>query len=76
MFFVVKGYRNIVKSSVLSLVSANRQNEYVKQSSVILLFNTLLGVAVLAAGYYMAIKEGGQEVMGNVLAAVVLVIIG
>lgn len=76
MIFVLKGYVNIVRSSVLNMVLATKKNEYVKQNSVILAFKSVLGVCVLGAGYFLAIKEGGQEVMGNVLAAVVLVIAG
>ncbi len=76
LFFVLKGYINIVKSSVLSLVSASRQNEYVRWGRGILVIKTVLGLGILSAGYYLAVKDGGQEVMGNVLGAVVLVIIG
>lgn len=35
MIFVFKGYINLVRSSVLDMISANRQNEYVKQNKVI-----------------------------------------
>ena len=76
LIFVIKGYVNIVRSSVLEMVSASRQNEYVRQSGFVLLIKTILGLAVLFAGYYLAVKEGGQEVMGNVFAAVVLVVVG
>ncbi len=76
LFFVLRGYFNIVRSSVLSLVSANRQNEYVRLGAGVLMIKAVLGVVILAAGYYLAVKKGGQEVMGNVLAATVLVIIG
>lgn len=76
LIFVIKGYWNIVQSSVLSMVSATRQNEYVKQNIVLLWIKTIIGVVILGSGYYLAIKEGGQEVMGNVMAAVVLVVIG
>lgn len=75
-FFAVKGYASIVRSSVLNLISASRQNEYVRQKLSVLIFKTIMGVGILCAGYYMAIKDGGQEVLGNVLVAVVLVIIG
>lgn len=74
--FAVKGYVNIVRSSVLDMVSASRLNEYVRQNDFALAVKTVSGIAVLSAGYYLAVKEGGQEVMGNVLAAVVLVVIG
>lgn len=76
MIFVLKGYFNIVRSSVLEMVSAGRQNEYVRQKQALLLIKSILGIAVLAAGYYMAVKESGEDVFGNVLAAVVLVVAG
>ena len=76
LLFVIKGYVNIVRSSVLDMVSANRQNEYVKQKKVILVLKAIAGVVILALGYYLAIKEAGMEVMGNVFIAVVLVAAG
>ncbi len=76
LLFAVKGYVNIGRSSVLELVSASRVNEFVRQNPVVLWFKAVLGIGTLAAGYFLAVKEGGQEVMGNVFAAVVLVIIG
>ena len=76
MIFVFKGYINLVRSSVLDMVSANRQNEYVKQNKVILFLKTILGIIILVLGYYYAIKEGGMETMANALLAVILVIIG
>lgn len=74
--FVLKGYINIVRSSVLDMVSANKQNEYVKAKSWILMIKAILGVIITSMGYYLAIKDGGIEVMTNVLSAVVVVIIG
>lgn len=74
--FVVKGYINIVRSSVLEMVSANRQNEYVKQNNVVLILKAIIGIIVLTAGFYLATKEAGMEVMGNILLATILVIIG
>lgn len=76
MIFIIKGYLNIVRSSVLELISANRQNEYVKQNSIVLLFKAVAGGVVLVSGYAFAIKDGGQEVIGNVLLAVILVVVG
>lgn len=76
LIFVIKGYVNIVRSSVLGMISAAKQNEYVRQNVVLLMVRTVLGVAVLGAGYYCAVKESGMEVMANVLAAVVLVTVG
>lgn len=76
LLFVLKGYCNILRSSVLNMISAARQNEYVKQNKAILSLKAVLGVCVLGVGYYLAIKDGGQEVMGNVLIATVLVTCG
>lgn len=76
MIFVIKGYINIVRSSVLEMVLATKQNEYVKQSNVILLFKSILGLIFLGNGFYLATKEAGIEVMANVFIASVLVIIG
>ena len=76
MIFVFKGYINLVRSSVLDMVSANRQNEYVKQNKVILFLKAILGIIILVLGYYYAIKEGGMETMANALLAVILVIMG
>lgn len=74
--FILKGYINIVRSSVLDMVSANKQNEYVKTKSWILFLKSILGVVITGIGYYLAIKEGGIEVMSNVLSAVVFVVVG
>lgn len=76
LFFAVRGYIGIVKNSVLNLVSAAKQNEYVKQNKILLITKSVLGVGILCAGYYLSIKEGGREVMNNVLAAVILVTLG
>lgn len=76
LIFVLKGYADIVRSSVLNMISAMRQNEYVRQKQGVLLVKAVLGILILGAGYFLAVKDGGMEVMGNVLAAVVLVIIG
>jgi len=74
--FALKGYRNIVKSSVLEMISAARQNEYVETNRLLLLVKTVLGVCILVNGYYLAVKEQGHNVMGNLFLATVLVIAG
>ena len=38
--------------------------------------STILGLGILCAGYYLAVKEGRSDVMANAFAAVVLVTIG
>ena len=71
LFFTIKGYWNITHSSVLDLISAARHNEYVQLSNGVLLIKTVLGIIVLASGYYTANKRGE-----NAVIAVVLVIVG
>ena len=71
LFFTIKGYWNITHSSVLDLISAARHNEYMHMSNSILLIKTVLGIVVLASGYYTANKRGE-----NAVIAVVLVIGG
>lgn len=58
------------------MVSATKQNEYVKQSNVILLFKSILRLIFLGNGFYLATKGAGIEVMENVFIVSVLVIIG
>ncbi|MCM1175666.1 MAG: ABC transporter permease [Blautia sp.] len=74
--FALKGYLNIVKSSVLEMLSASGQNEYVKTGGLLLFIKAALGVCVLANGYYLAVKEQGYNVMGNLFLATALVIAG
>lgn len=76
MVFVIKGYINIVRSSVLDMVSANRQNEYVKQNKLFLIIKAMLGIVFLVIGFYLATKDAGVEVIGNVFIATVFIIIG
>lgn len=76
LIFVVKGYLGIVRSSVLNMISAAKQNEYVKQNQILLFLKSVLGLGILCIGYYLAVKEGRSNVMGNAFTAVVLVTIG
>lgn len=73
--FAWKGYWNIVRSSVLGMISAAKQNEYVRQNGIWLFIKALFGMGILGTGYFMALKRGGN-VMGNAFAAVVLVTAG
>lgn len=67
---------NIVRSSVLSMISAARQNEYVHRKSQVFIVKAVLGILVLAAGYVLANKGTNQDMLANALLAVVLVIVG
>lgn len=76
--FVLKGYINIVKSSVLSMLSGTKQNEYVRQNAAVLFVKAIAGGGVLGTGYYLAARESGNgvNIMGNLFLAVVFVVIG
>lgn len=76
LIFAWKGYWNIVRSSVLSMISAARQNEYVHQKNSILFVKALFGIVVTTAGYYLANKDHTYKMMENVFLAAVLVIAG
>lgn len=76
VIFAMKGYANIVRSSVLDMLSASRQNEHVRTRAWILPGKTILGVGTLSVGYYIAVKEGGMEVIEHLLIAVILVVAG
>lgn len=76
LFFAVKGYIHLLKSSVASMLSAAKQNEYIRQKRGTLWMKTVLGVWILGTGYFLALKEGRTDVMRNALGAVVLVTVG
>ena len=76
LIFVGKGYLNILRSSVLDMISASRRHENTTQKKSLLLGKAVLGLMVLGSGYYLSVKDGGQEVMAYALAAVVLVTVG
>lgn len=76
LIFVIKGYVNIVRSSVLEMIQAVRQNEYVRTSRWTLIAKAVFGITVLLNGYYLATKESGLNIMGNLFSATVFVIVG
>lgn len=73
VIFVVKGYVNLIRSSVQEMISANKRNEYEKQNTGFLIAKALLGCAVLSMGFYVAI---GKNTFVNMFEAVVYVVIG
>ena len=60
----------------MEMVSASRQNEYVRLPNGILLFKSVLGIVILSAGYALAVAEDREGVLEHAVLAVVLVIIG
>lgn len=76
LFFVGKGYVNIVRSSVLAMIQAAKQNEYVRQNRLFLSVRAVAGAGLLGTGYYLAVRKGGPEVMAYAFTAMVLVMAG
>lgn len=76
LFFAVTGYVSIVRSSVLEMISAAKQNEYVRQNRVALVVKAVLGTGILCRGYGLALKEGRSNVMAYAFGAVILVTVG
>lgn len=76
LFFVLKGFWNITRSSVLNMIMAAKQNEYLHVKPIVLLLKAVLGVVVMIFGYYYANKGGRYDTLTNALLAVILVIIG
>lgn len=74
--FIFKGYCNIVRSSVLDMITATRQTEYIKEPTLFLCFKAILGCGFLGVGYALAIEKAGMETINNAVIAVIFVIIG
>lgn len=75
-FMVLKGYRTIVKSSVLEMLSGAKQKEMKKEPFLLTMTKVVLGIVTLGAGYFCALKTGAESTMGFALGAVILVIVG
>lgn len=73
---VVKGYVSLVRSSVLDMLSGARQKEMKIEPALLTAVKVILGVGVLGAGYYCAVKTGDIDSLTYALAAVILVIVG
>lgn len=76
LFFALKGFWNITRSSVLNMIMAAKQNEYLHVKPIVLLLKAILGIGVLVLGYYYANKGSRYDTLTNALLAVILVIIG
>lgn len=76
LIFVGKGYINIIKSSVLEMISAAKQNEYVQQHVAVLLMKAVVGIIVTGTGFYFSMIQSAESVLSTSLAAVILVVVG
>lgn len=75
-FMIVKGYLSLVRSSVLDMLSGAKQKEMKSEPVILTGLKIILGVGVLGAGYYCAVKTGDIDSLAYALAAVILVIAG
>ncbi len=73
---VVKGYVSLVRSSVLDMLSGAKQKEMKAELAFLTAIKIILGVSVLGAGYYCAVRTGDIDSLAYALAAVILVIAG
>lgn len=73
---VLKGYVSIVRSSVLALLSGEKQEELRVRNRYVQAVQIVIGFAVLGSGYFCALKTGDISSLGYGLAAVILVIVG
>ncbi len=76
LLMMLKGYLNIVRSSVLDMLSASRKNELRKECGWVTAFKVVIGLVILLSGYFVALRTGSLSSMGYALLATVLVIIG
>ena len=49
---IIKGYINILRSSVLDMLSASKQNELREEKIIITLLKVVIGVVLICGGYY------------------------
>ena len=73
---IIKGYVNIVKSSVVEMLSASKQNELKVTNGILATIKAIIGMILLIAGYYCALQVGDLTSFMYILYAVVLVIVG
>lgn len=73
---IIKGYINILKSSVLEMLSAAKHNELKQERGIWSLLKVIIGLVLISSGYYCALQVGDMSSFIYILYAVVLVIIG
>ena len=76
IIMIVKGYINILRSSVLEMLSAAKQNELKEEKGIISLLKVIVGLLLLVGGYYCALQVGDMSSFTYILYAVILVIVG
>lgn len=73
---IIKGYINILRSSVLEMLSAAKHNELKEEKSIWSLLKVIIGLTLISIGYYCALQVGDMSSFIYILYAVILVITG
>lgn len=73
---IIKGYISIVRSSVLDMLSASKQNELKIEKGLFALLKAIIGLGLISGGYYFAMLVGDMSSFIYILYAVVLVVAG
>lgn len=76
VIMIIKGYLNILKSSVLEMLSASKQNELKEEKGIWMILKVIIGIVLISGGYYYAMLIGDMSSFEYILYAVVLVIAG
>lgn len=73
---MLKGYFNIVRTSVKDMLSATKQSEFKKANGFMTFFKAFISLCILCAGYYCALQIGDISSFVYMLLATIFVIIG
>lgn len=76
IIMIIKGYINILRSSVLQMLSAAKQNELKEEKGMFSLLKTIIGLGLISGGYYCALLVGDMSSFAYIFYAVILVIVG
>ncbi|WP_279001757.1 FtsX-like permease family protein [Thomasclavelia cocleata] len=76
IIMIIKGYLSILRSSVLEMISASKQNELKEEKGIITLIKVIIGIGLISGGYYCALLVGDMSSFIYIFYAVVLVIVG
>lgn len=76
IIMIIKGYINIVRSSVLDMLSAAKHNELKIEKGYWSLLKVIIGLGLISGGYYCALCVGDMSSFIYILYAVVLVVSG
>lgn len=73
LFFSIKGYINIVRSSLLSLINAIKEEESIPKASII---TGILSLVIIGIGYYLTKLAMNTDFLIYTLLTTILTIIG